>query len=398
MRHQNGHIWKEHGVWFGKWREDVLLDGKVVRKRIARKLCEYSTKYRTKGDVQPLLDAILKPLNEGRSDARCTMLISGFVERHYIPYVRENLKPSTSHGYERLWGDIALLIGGMELRDFRTVNAAELLRDLHGRGWGRRTLQHAKSLLSGIFTYAKSLGVLDGVNPVKDALIPKKAQAPEETHATTADEVMAMLQALDLKPRAAVALIFFAGLRPGEARGVRWEDYDGRRLVIRQSVWRTHVTAPKTESSAKPVPVIEPLRSILADLRTADGNPSSGSILRGPSGKPLNLNNLARREVMPALCKASLKWHGWYSLRRGIGTLATSVAHDPMAAKGLLRHSNLSTTLGHYVKDVPEITMGAMRRIEQLCGEGASLLGVKQDRQMVSKWSAKESERNKQVQ
>jgi len=55
-----------------------------------------------------------------------------------------------------------------------------------------------------------------------------------------------------------------------------------------------------------------------------------------------------------------------------------------MAAKGLLRHSNLSTTLGAYVKDVPKTTMDAMQRIEQLCGEAPSLLGVKQDGRMVN--------------
>jgi len=38
----------------------------------------------------------------------------------------------------------------------------------------------------------------------------------------------------------------------------------------------------------------------------------------------------------------------------GIGTPATAETKDALAAKGLLRHSNVATTTVPYVKDVPE--------------------------------------------
>ena len=54
-------------------------------------------------------------------------------------------------------------------------------------------------------------------------MIPKRAAAPGETHAATPDEVLTILEILrkdgEVKARAAVAVMFFAGLRPGEARG-----------------------------------------------------------------------------------------------------------------------------------------------------------------------------------
>jgi hypothetical protein len=40
-----------------------------------------------------------------------------------------------------------------------------------------------------------------------------------------------------------------------------------------------------------------------------------------------------------------------------------------LAAKGLLRHSSLSTTLTHYVKDVPEVTANGMAQVEELFSE-----------------------------
>lgn len=58
-------------------------------------------------------------------------------------------------------------------------------------------LKHIKTFLGGVFSQAKNQGVLDGVNPVRDAMIPKKAAAPEETHAASLDEVFASMNVLE---------------------------------------------------------------------------------------------------------------------------------------------------------------------------------------------------------
>jgi hypothetical protein len=113
-----------------------------------------------------------------------------------------------------------------------------------------------------------------------------------------------------------------------------------------------------------PVPACEPLRTILDEQRKA-----SGFILAGPSEKPINLANLARRVVVPTLRKKEIPWYGWYALRRGIATLATSV-ESPLAAKGLLRHTNIGTTQQFYIKDVPGETERAMDKIEALFRKG----------------------------
>ena len=111
------------------------------------------------------------------------------------------------------------------------------------------------------------------------------------------------------------------------------------------------------------------LAGIMAELREKDGNPTNGPILRGPSKKPLNLDNLAKRVLCPLLKAKGIEWHGWYSLRRGVATTLAGLSRDPLASKGLLRHSSLATTERHYIKDVPENTLQAMNRLEQLFNE-----------------------------
>lgn len=306
--------------------------------------------------MRPLLDAILQPLNEGRTNPHGTMTVAQYYAKFFLPHIKAECKPATAVAYDSIWKPyLSRQLQSAVLRDFRCVDATELLAEIHAKhNVGRATLYNCKRLLSSIFSYAKQTGVIDGHNPIVDAGIPRKAPKSKPTHATSADEVVAMLEALDGIGRTAIALIYFCGLRPGEARGARWEDYDGKRLRIRQSVWRTHIDEPKTEESASCVPVCEPLRSILNAQQQ-----SSGFILAGPSGKPLNVANLARRIVVPTLRKQNIPWYGWYALRRGIATLTTAV-ESPLAAKGLLRHTNVGTTQQFYIKDVPAETERAM--------------------------------------
>ena len=388
---QQGHVWSEGGFWYVRFRETRLVGKEQKRVRVCEKL---GTDALDETQARAAARERLKLTNNRQADVRGTMTLSAFVEDEYMVHIAEDLKPSTIHGYKNLWDVVEPYIGKKIVRDFRTVDAAELLRKLYQRGYGRNSLQRAKSFISGIFTHAKNIGALDGVNPVEGAAISKRATRPAKTHWTTAQEIVDVLQALEGNPqaRAAVALCYFAGLRPGEARGVTWADYDGKQLIPAHSVWRTIITEPKTESSTNPVPVIAPLAAILAELRAADGNPTTGPILRGPrKGKPLNLANLARRVIVPALRRCSVcgqleskhtdnghafdlnesllqAWHGaWYAKRRGISTLATTIAKDSgQAAKGLLRHDQLSTTQRHYVGNVPEETQRALHGIEQL--------------------------------
>jgi integrase len=392
MKTQTGEIIRIGKGWYGRWYENVIKNGQTARKRRFAKLCDVDDRYRTKADVRPLLAEKLRALNEGRTDARSSLTLATFVSEHYDSYARENFKPSTVHGYSKLWRDaLCPRVGEIRLRDFKTADAANTLAYFAGKGWGRSSLKHAKSLLSGIFTYAKNLGVLDGSNPVQGTIIPRKAAAPAETHASTPDEVVAILDVLKqakgleerqkLQAQTAIALMFFAGLRPGEARGARWEDYDGKTLSVKRSVWRRHTTDPKTASAAKPVLVIEPLGELLAQLRETEGNPPNGPIMRGVKGGPLDLNMLAKQVIRPALRNLKnyrdgesknwrpIEWHGFYSLRRGIATQLTAITHDPMAAKGLLRHSSVNTTLAHYIKDVPEVTANGMAQVEKLFSE-----------------------------
>jgi len=54
-RHQEGYIFRKGGNWYGRWWDDVMVDGTIARKQRCEKLAEASDCFRTKADVRPLL-------------------------------------------------------------------------------------------------------------------------------------------------------------------------------------------------------------------------------------------------------------------------------------------------------------------------------------------------------
>ena len=136
----------------------------------------------------------------------------------------------------------------------------------------------------------------------------------------------------------------YTGVRPGEARGMRWEEWNRaeQHVAVKRSVWHREVGTTKTEQSERFVTVNDELREILLDLWKAKGSPIGGYILAGRKDHPVILDNLARLVIRPALKEAKIEgWFNrdrrksWYALRRFLGTEVRMKADSETSAKAL---------------------------------------------------------------
>lgn len=220
-----------------------------------------------------------------------------------------------------------------------------------------------KSMLSGVFTYARRQGVLNTPNPMRDVTIPR-GKASSETHAYTLEEIMHMLAVLPERVKPIVAAAAFTGARKGELRGFLWENYDEEQIRITQSVWRSHVGEPKTAKSKAPIPVIAPLAKFLEQHRLAAGNPAAGLMFPNSVGKPLNFDEMAFRVIKPVLSSAGITWRGWHAFRRGLATNLYRLGVKDKTIQAILRHSNLSVTMNSYVKSLNPDSIAAMQQLE----------------------------------
>lgn len=403
MREQTGQVFHKGRSWFVRYCDDVMQpDGTIQRKRVCKKLSvAFCDEYRTRKSVQPFVDEILAPVNGGLLNPQSTMLVTEFVEKVYLPeYVEKQLASSTRKTYRDTYEDhLKNRLGNLTLRGFRTVHGEQLLAQIAAKaGLGRNSLKHVKSLLSGVFKQAKRLGILDGINPMQDTSIPRTPE-PEDTYAYSLAEVTRMLSVLAEPERTVALTAALTGLRKGEIRGLRWEDFDAKELSVRRSVWNSTESEPKTRRSKAPIPVVKQLADALETHKLRTGEKLAqpyAPIFQAGNGKPLNLDNLVRRGIVPALtrCEVCCKredehakaehkfkldtsipsWHGWHAFRRGLATNLHALGVDDKTIQAILRHSNVALTINVYIKSVTESQVSAMDVLEAKFSETSNNL------------------------
>jgi integrase len=361
MKHmQRGSVEQKSGAWYVRFRTtEVDTDGKIQRRLIRKRLAPINDEYRSARDVWPLADIELAKETKGGA-AEGSLAVADFVEKFYLPFVEAKRKASTFRFYrDTIKLNVTPVIGELRLRDVQTVHIQRLLdaKDLsHG------SLLRIKSAASAIFSHAKRLGFINGVNPVQGALASGR-RSDFEGHAYSLADLQYFLETLDEPARTAVGTAALSGLRESEIRGLQWPDYTGAELFVRRAVWRTAVDQTKTPESKAVVPVISLLKTLLDAHRKR--NADSTWIFAGEKkGFALNLDNLARRSIIP---KVGERWHGWHGWRRGLATILFDLGVDPEIASKILRHADSAVTRRHYIMlESRKQGRKAMRKLESL--------------------------------
>jgi len=373
-REQSGQVFQRHGSWYVRYYESRVIDGEVKRVRVCKQLGDVITR----GKLPPTQIAeqareIVGTVNRPAYVANKVVQLGDFVERVYFPRVEQHLRPSTRKAYKDIWTiHLKPRCSSAWMKDVRAYHVQQWLDEIaHPGTLGRRSLQHIKCSLSAIFKHAKQQGFFVGENPVRDTAIAPRAKEPQQTHAYTLDEIRAVLSVLPEPAGTIFAVAAFTGLRRGEIAGMRWEDYRDGEIHVTQSIWEGHVTAPKTFQSRGAVPVIKPLAQMLDAHRLRCGNPQTGPVFAAGNGKPVSLNNVLGRVILPALRKASLEhlWHGWHAARRGLGSNLYSLGVSDKTIQAILRHANVNTTTSYYIKSAPADAVAAMARLEGVIPE-----------------------------
>jgi integrase len=362
---QDGYVFRQGGSWFLRYRHDVEgVDGVMVRQQKCGKLADYCDRYRCKKDLTELIEEKMAKVNAARKCPQSGRLFTTYVEETYLPYAKRTTKPSTYAGRETYWERyIKPRAGKYALRDFTTAIVYGLLDDV-ARTYSVNvgTVAKIRAILHGMFKYAICTGEFPAGNPVKDVILPETASDPKPTVAATFEDVQAILAALKGKSlaRAAVGIMAYTGVRPGEARGLRWEEWDRveKHIHVCRSIWHREEGTTKTDRSVRFVHVSDKLRELLLDLWNSKGSPIGGYILAGRKDHPVILDNLAKRVIRPALEEAGITWKGWYALRRGHGTEVRKYANSETMAKALGNTQAVADK--HYLK--PQTVLPDVRK------------------------------------
>jgi integrase len=246
--------WRQHGRnrarTFSTRRDAADFDGEVRRQRRAGSLIA--------------LDAGAETLGEyviGTWAATHAATLAPKTRLHYASLYDHHLRP---------------YLATIALRDISPETIARWQADRLAAGAGPVAVRHALDLLGSVLEYAFVAGRI-AENPVRRV---KKATRPrrDEVQPLSPTTVEAMRVALSPRDAALISVLAYAGLRPGEALGLRWGDIRERTILIQRSVSLGEEADTKTRQH-RTVRLLAPLAADLRSWRMAAGHPGDDELV-----------------------------------------------------------------------------------------------------------------------
>jgi integrase len=234
--------------------------------------------------------------------------------------------------------------------------AAEGLAPSYVHGLHRR--------LSQILSDAVNDGVL-GRNPRSRRTSPPMGK--QKAYVATTEQIWALYDAVPDHLRVAVLLGAFAGLRVGEAAGLRVSDVDFIRGIV-HPVAQSDGQPLKTEGSSAPIPIPSDLSLLLsASVQTYR---TEWMVTNGCD------RACSRVAIIRAIAAARSKVEGlpegfsYHDLRHYLASLLIASGADIKTVQARLRHATASTTLdiyGHLWPDADESTRTVIGAVIRDC-------------------------------
>jgi integrase len=206
-----------------------------------------------------------------------------------------------------------------------------------------------------------------GRNPVKPIKKPsaKRTSRPRPISPAAVEKIRAQLDGQDALM---VAVLAYTGIRPGEARGLRWGDIGDRRISVERAVSGATEKPTKTDAM-RTVPLVP---SLAADLKAARGDaPDDTYVFVLTDGTPWTdaaWHNWRRRRFMPAAAAAGVAISRPYDLRHSAASLWLHEGYRSRQVAHWLGHrpSMTEDTYGHVLDDLdPAARFVAVEAIEQ---------------------------------
>lgn len=331
---------------------------------------------RTKKELEAAKEELIRAYITGNTDARRDVLFGTYAWEWYRTYKEPHLSPSSRHVYISTFDTHLLPV--LANRQLRAITAMDLQQLLNGKaGMSVTSIGYITSILRGVFRTATAQGVIDR-DPTLALVKPGAEQ--QTRRALTKAETAAALKVGEAHPEGLLLLIlYYTGLRIGEALGLQWGDIDfkAKTVTVRRDLdFRTgEIGKTKTAASDRTVPIPDALFSALHSVRGF----GETYIIQGPkSGSYLSRTSYTRMwdRLMAAMYEADSSiearegWSGLRSIltphyfRHNYASVLYNAGVDILSAQRYLGHSNVKTTLQIYAHLGEEKTLESTQKIQ----------------------------------
>jgi integrase len=303
------------GKWEVRWRES----GRNRSKSFTLK----SDARRFEADVHRARE-LGRPLDIDRGAETLAAFVGVYWRRYAVPHLADK----TRMDYRGAWVKHVLpRIGGYRLRDVTPSVVDEFRAELIADGVGEAMVAKVLTVLSSMFRCGVTWDRIDR-NPLREIRIPQAKRkrlvrplAPERVEA-----IRAVLRSEGgLRHATLVAVLAYAGLRPQEARALRWGDIGERTLRVERAAAGSSVKATKTETLRTVrllAPVVEDIEAWRRESAAEGGDASLVfPTVRGTLMSDNDWRNWRTRIYRPAAATAGLANSPPYDLRHSFASL-----------------------------------------------------------------------------
>jgi integrase len=257
-------------------------------------------------------------------------------------------KPSVLRSYaSSLRLHVLPALGGVRLSELRRRDVQDLADQLLAKGLDPSTIRNALMPLRVLCRRAIQRQEIT-VNPCVGLELP--AVRGTRDRVASPEEAAALIAALpSLADRTLWATAFYAGLRCGELRALRWADVDLDAGVIRVEASWDRVAgpvAPKSRSGRRVVPIAAALRAHLVEHRLACAW-SEGLVFGRSAELPFDPSRIADRAYR-AWDAAELPRFSLHEARHTCASLMIAAGVNLKALASYLGHASITITLDRY--------------------------------------------------
>ena len=348
----------ESGKYRGRVKIGVDKDGKAINKYVCAS---------TRRELEQKKEYIRNHYIDGQP-LREDMPFYEYAEQWYKLKKEPFISASSRNSYRTIFNKHLLPAFG--LRHLRAISAMELQTFINTFvGSSKSQITVAIGTLKAIFASAYAEGIIDRDPTV--SLIRPKAKKKTERRALTAQETENVLATIQRHENGLyLAVLYYLGLRRGEALGLQWGDFDFEEdlVHIQRDIDYCGSTACdgalKTQAADRYVPIPGELRAMLVKVRSFPNQ----YVFHTEEGKPWSQTSFKRiwislmadaycvedREVDSDTCrkndivkrlKPTLTPHYF---RHNYATLLFEAGVDPLTAMKIMGHSDYQTTANIY--------------------------------------------------